>query len=432
MKANTAMRIAVVAAVCVLALLCAGCGAVGQAPLVEERVAAAPAPAVAVDRAASAAEDDESYYTPFRKGDGSRFRVAVMQSGEYFSYADVLEGTLKGLMTIGWIKEVPPLLPGFAGYGAYKDGKTVPNILAELAKYDYSDYLEFPTDAFFDLKFNDVNAKGREYRRLTGGGSGVGLILALGTQISAILAKPARFSIPVIVDSISDPVGSGILASLEDSGRDYLTGAVDPDQDKRQVRLFHSVIKFKTLGILYEDSEIGRAYGAVDDIAQVAKEAGFKVVASTRVLPDPENEDDEAAWAAAEARYVAALDALCPKVDAVYLAVQAGLSENSLPAVVKVLNRHKMPSFVMEGKNFVRDGILLGESDSNLVAKGIFNAKKIVNIFKGKTPRSLPQVYEHVPHIAINLDSAAAIGYDVPIDIIASADEVFATKGGKE
>jgi ABC-type uncharacterized transport system substrate-binding protein len=192
------------------------------------------------------------------------------------------------------------------------------------------------------------------------------------------------------------------------------------------------VIKFKTLGILYEDSEIGRAYGAVDDIAQVAKEAGFKVVASTRVLPDPENEDDEAAWAAAEARYVAALDALCPKVDAVYLAVQAGLSENSLPAVVKVLNRHKMPSFVMEGKNFVRDGILLGESDSNLVAKGIFNAKKIVNIFKGKTPRSLPQVYEHVPHIAINLDSAAAIGYDVPIDIIASADEVFATKGGKE
>jgi hypothetical protein len=37
-----------------------------------------------------------------------------------------------------------------------------------------------------------------------------------------------------------------------------------------------------------------------------------------------------------------------------------------------------------------------------------------------------------VPHIAINLDSARTIGYDVPIDIIASADEVFSTKAGEE
>ncbi len=250
--------------------------------------------------------------------------------------------------------------------------------------------------------------------------------------MSSILTKPASFDIPVIVDSISDPVGSGILASLGDSGKDYLTGAVDPDQDIRQVRLFYSVIKFKTLGILYEDSEIGRAYGAVDDILKVAKENGFSVTASTELLPDPENEDDEEAWAAAEARYVTALDALCPKVDAVYLAVQAGLSEYSLPDIVKVLNRHKKPSFVMEGKNFVRDGILLGESDSNLVAKGIFNGKKIVSIFKGRKPRELPQVYEHVPHIAINLGSASTLGYDVPIDIIASADEVFSSEGAKK
>jgi ABC-type uncharacterized transport system substrate-binding protein len=386
----------------------------------------------AVDKAAAAAENDESNYATFKKSNGSKFRVAVMRSGEYFSYADVLEGTLKGLMTIGWIKEIPPLMPGFNGYAAYPDGKTEPNILAELSKYDYSDFLEFPKDAFFDLKWDDGNAKKKDFKRLTAPDSGIDLIIALGTQMSAILAKPASFPIPVIVDSISDPVGSGILASLNDSGRDFLTGAVDPEQDLRQIRLFYSVIKFKRLGILYENSEIGRAYGAVEDVHRVAKEEGFQVIASTDVSPDPENEDDDAAWEAAEARYVSALDALCPKVDAVYLAVQAGLSENSLPAVVAVLNKHKTPSFIMEGKNFVKGGILLGESDSNLVAKGIFNAKKIVNIFKGKKARTLPQVYEHVPHIAINLDATRVIGYDVPIDIIASADEVFSTQEASE
>ena len=413
-------------------LLAAGCAASGTESDVPDASAAAYGEYKTVDKAAAAGQDDENYYTPFRKADGSRFRVSVMQSGEYFSYADVLEGTLKGLMTIGWIREIPPLQAGFSGYERYADGKTIPNILAEIAKYQYSDYLEIAPADFFDLKWDDDNARSREFRLLASRGSGIDLILSLGTQMSAILSKPSDFAIPVIVDSISDPVGSGILASLEDSGKDFLTGAVDPDQDLRQVRLFHSVIKFKKLGILYEDSEIGRAYGAVDDILRVAKEEGFQVIASTKVLPDPENEDDDAAWEAAEARYVSAVDALCPKVDAVYLAVQAGLSEASLPDLVAVLNRHRKPSFIMEGRNFVRDGILLGESDSNLLAKGIFNSKKMVNIFKGKIPRSLPQVYEHVPHIAINLDTARTLGYDVPIDIIASADEVFATKAAAE
>jgi len=429
MRADRCFRtVAAAAALGSVLAFAAGCarGPGHKGPAEAERPAAAQA---AVDTAAAAAEDDESYYTPFKKPDGGKWRIAVMQSGEYFSYADVLEGTLRGLMTIGWIKEVPPLQPGFKGYDAYDDGKTAANILAELGKTDYSAFLEFPPELFFDLKFSDANARSAEFRRITSTASGADLIIALGTQVSTILAKQAKFPIPVIVDSISDPVGSGILVSLEDSGRDYLTGAVDPDQDIRQVRLFHSVIKFKTLGIIYEDSEIGRAYGAVEDIQKVASENGFRVVASTRVLPDPEDENDEAAWAAAEEAYVRALDVLCPKVDAVYLAVQAGLSEYSLPDIVKTLDRHKKPSFIMEGKNFVRDGVLLGESDSNLLAKGIFNGKKIVNIFKGRKPRDLPQVYEHVPHIAINLDTAQTIGYDVPIDIIASADEVFATAG---
>ena len=379
----------------------------------------------AVDREADQSENDESYYTPFKKGELEKFRIAVMQSGEYFSYADVFEGILQGLNTIGWIADIPMLQVGFTGYDAYEDGKSVENILTELSKSEYSDYIEISMRDFFDLSWSDDNVSDPQFSHVTSPDAGIDLIIALGTQISSILSAPDQFHTPVLVDSISDPVGSNILASETDSGKSYLTGVVDPEQDLRQVKLFHSVIKFQTLGIIFEDSELGRAYGAVDDITAVASELGFDVVANTNVLPDPEDEDDDAAWEAAEAQYVRALDELAPTVDAVYLGIQAGLSEYSLADIVDVLNKHKVPSFVMEGKNFVRDGVLLGESDSNLVSKGIYNAKKIVNILKGRTPRELDQIFEHVPHIAINLDTAGLIGYDVPIDIIASADDVF-------
>lgn len=385
----------------------------------------------AVDKAATLTESDESYYIPFHKtvnGKTTKFRISIMQSGSYFSYSDVFEGMLKGLMTIGWIKNIPPLMDNFDGYEAYEDGKNIANILTELSKYDYSDYLIISPDDFFDLRWQNDNVEDPQFQRLISPESDIDLIISYGSQMGAIISKPEEFHTPVMVDSISDPIQLGVLASVKDSGKNYLTGVINPEQDIRQIRLFNSVIKFNTLGIIYEDSELGRTYGAVDDIMRLSAEYGFKVIAETDVLPDPEDEEDEAAWEEAEARYVAALDRLCPQVDAVYLAIQAGLSGNSLPEIINILDKHKTPSFIMDGKDFVRKGILLGESDSNLISRGIFNAKKIINILKGRNPRELNQVFEHVPHIAINLGTAQKIGYDVPIDIIASADEVFVVR----
>jgi ABC-type uncharacterized transport system substrate-binding protein len=418
-KEIKAMAAAVILAGCLLAFACSPEDTAGVKQA-DEKVTSA---LKAVDTQFNNAELSESNLSAFVKKDNTKFRIAVMQSGEYFSYADVFEGIVQGLMTIGWIREKT------FDYSQYTDGKTVLNILLELQKYDYSDYLELSPRYYFDLKWAPENARGRDFRALTGPAGKVDLIISLGTQVSVVLATPDQFSIPVMVDSISDPVGSHILKSMEDSGKDYLTGIVDPEQDLRQVKLFSSVIGFKTLGLVYEDSEIGRQYAAYDDVMKVAREQGFKVVGNTHVLPDPENENDDAAWARCEAQYVKALKELAPRVDAVYLAVQAGLSEANLPNIVAVLNQYKIPSFIMEGKNFVKNGILLGESDSNLLTKGIYSAKKIVRIFQGVKPRLLKQVFEHVPHIAINLDTAARIGFDVPIDILATADEIYKTAG---
>ena len=42
---------------------------------------------------------------PVKKKDGAKFRVAIIQSGEYYGYSHMLKGIVEGLSTLGWIKE---------------------------------------------------------------------------------------------------------------------------------------------------------------------------------------------------------------------------------------------------------------------------------------------------------------------------------------
>ena len=226
-----------------------------------------------------------------------------------------------------------------------------------------------------------------------------------------------------MVESVSDPVGSGIIRSLEDSGEDLLTAAVDPDQYDRQVHLFHQVVGFKRLGLIYADSEAGRAYAALAVVQKVADEEKFVVVEDTGVLEDP---PDASQIPLAEEAYVKALERLvAQKVDAVYLAIQAGLTLKNMPRIRAITEAAKIPTFAMEGSQYVRRGALLGESSNVLTIEGLAGARKLTRILAGTTPRALPQVTAHLSHVAVNAATAKAIGFEVPVDVMIHADEVY-------
>jgi len=81
----------------------------------------------------------------------------------------------------------------------------------------------------------------------------IDLIIAMGTwagQDMAALGAP----VPTIVASTSDAVGAHIVASAEDSGLENLHARVQPERYQHQVRLFHEIVPFKALGLVYEDS----------------------------------------------------------------------------------------------------------------------------------------------------------------------------------
>ncbi len=363
----------------------------------------------------TASESGDEAVQPFRSVDGKPFRIAVIQSGEYFAYNDVLVSIHDGLADLGWVSKVT------------LDAATrasIPMILQQWAQ-STPGFLEFPPEAFVDLNWTEEVAIPLPVQELLQGKGDYDLVLSLGTLAGTFVAKYARetgLKVPVMVESVSDPVGSGIINSFSDSGIDLLTASADPQIYDRQIRLFHRVVEFERLGLIYTDTDTGRAYAALPTVTKASQDLGFALVVDTDVLEDPPDPND---IPKAEEAYVAALRRLAPRVDAVYLTIQAGLTPDSLARVLAVVEEFRLPTFVMEGTDFVWRGILLGESSRLQTIEGLYSARKLTRILQGALPRTQPQSNPHMPHIALNLAEAQKIGYDIPIDILLSADDVY-------
>ncbi len=362
----------------------------------------------------------EDVVKPFKKEGGQVFRIGVIQSGNYFAYNDVLISIRDGLVDLGWAEKVP--LPDKP---ADPESPFIRDILK--AWSGNSAFVEFVPEAFVDLNWTEDVEAPAAMKALLGDASGVDLVISLGTGAGKFVKKlvvAGQVKVPVMVESVSDPIGSGIIVSATDSGSPLVSASFDPDVYDRQIRLFHRVVGFKRLGLIYTDTDTGRAYAALDKVQQAAKDLGFQVIPNTEVLEDPPDPKD---IPKAEEAYLAAVRSLGTKVDAIYLAIQAGLTSNSLARVLALAERYKIPTFIMEGPDFVKMGTMLGESNTVQIIEGLYSAKKLTRILSGVAPNTLPQVNAHMPHIALNLAEARRIGFDIPVDVVLGADDVFAS-----
>ncbi len=96
-----------------------------------------------------------------------------------------------------------------------------------------------------------------------------------------------------------------------------------------------------------------------------------------------------------------------------------------LPDILAPLNAKRIPTFSRQGSEEVRYGVLMSLAQSNFKFIARFHAETIAKIFNGAKPLDLPQIFEYPSRIAINLKTAAIIGYDPLIDILGVADEIF-------
>ncbi len=349
------------------------------------------------------ADETVSEHLPKRKNDGSKYTVGVIVSGEYWEFAEYLAGIAAGLKNNGWFKARFEI----------KDKSKVSAVFNQIQ--DGSDYIEFPSVYFVNL---DWGSKNTDKALALASNKDVDLLLVFGGVAAKLISEDEKLCVPCMIEGVTDPIGSKIVYSVSDSGNNYITCRVDPTQYVRQLQMFHELLGFKKLGIIYGNNDTGRLYSAVNDVDLVSIECGFDVVRNTNVK--------ETVAADTPELYLKALRDLVGKVDAVYIGASTAVTEYDITGeIADILIQNKIPSFALEGEIRVKDGILMGMSSVEAENVGIFNANKMAAVFYGVIPRLLPQEFKGFPSIALNLDTANKIGLDFPLETLAAIDKLY-------
>ncbi|RPJ18034.1 MAG: ABC transporter substrate-binding protein [Desulfobacteraceae bacterium] len=357
----------------------------------------------------SAIEKESTHKTTPSLNKGKKWRVGYYEGGPYINYPVNLKTLAEGLHELGWMGAVT---------FDEKDNPIDSRVVWDQLSRAKSSYIQFVSDAYWSADWNvATRLKNAEnaIKRLRSGD--IDFIIAMGTWAGQDLANN-NHSIPTIVISVSDPVQSGIVKSAEYSGYDHVHAKCDPSRYIEQIKLFHNMIGFKKLGVVYENSVEGRSYSAIADVEKVAGMRGFEIVKCEAPFSGVEEKE-------AIKTTIDCYGQLAPRVDAVYVTVHRGVVLDYIPEIMKPLLKHKIPSFSQRGPEEVERGVLLSIARDRFVSVGKYHARIMAQIFNGAKPGKLNQIFTDPKTIAVNIKTAEIIGFIIPPEFLKVTDKVY-------
>lgn len=343
---------------------------------------------------------------------GMKWRIGYVETDPFGNFAGTFVALVEGLQRLGWVTETEGM--------PYTQGQADSKVVWEwLSSRDVGPYIEFVNDAHYSLHTSPNTGEQMMDRLVMD--QDIDLVIAMGTRAGLTLSEDNRNQTPSMVFSSSNAVLSGIIDSFEDSGADHMWAHMDPDRYHRQIQVFHDIFNFSKLGIVYENSDNGKIYAAVDDVQSTALERGFDIV--EQYVNEPVG-DDPAELKAYYSNVLEAHKKLATEVDAMFLTF--GVWDlNKVPELLQPFYDQQIPVFSQLGAEEVIHGALMSLARADFSGVGYFGAQNISEFFHGALPRELPQIYGDTPSIVINLEVAEIIDYQVPFEILLAADEIF-------
>jgi putative ABC transport system substrate-binding protein len=237
----------------------------------------------------------------------------------------------------------------------------------------------------------------------------VSLIAATGGSVSAHAAKAATTTIPVLFIGGPDPVGDGLVSSLNSPNRN-LTGVAIRTLElvpKRLQLLLELIPDAMKIALLLDPAGL--------DADAVAKdfEAAIRALGRRPILLKTSSESDlEAAFASAVQR----------RADGLFVGANAFFT-NRRSRVVALAARHALPAAYAWGE-FVEAGGLVSYGPSISWAYRQIG-QYASRILEGQKPGDLPVIQPTKYEFVINLKTAKALGLSIPPNLLALADEVI-------
>lgn len=354
-------------------------------------------------------QSEDRFSTQPTMHQGRKWRIGYYEGGPYVNYPANLCALLKGLKELGWLKnEIPEIQTGSS------DAKSFWEAIASMSE----PYLQFESQSFWSAKWNEqIRSQNRAEAMQQLRNKQLDFIIAMGTWAGLDLAND-QHSVATMVMSSSDPVKAGIVKNAEKSGYDHVHARCDPNRYSAQLSLFHDIFGFHRLGVVYENTAVGRSYAALIDIEKVAASRGFKIIPCY------------APWSCATEQecvqnIIDCHKSLAPQIDALFITVHRGMDSTQMDAILQPLIAHKIPTWSQRGPQEVQKGVLMSISRGGFGAIGRYHARIMAKILNGAHPGELDQIFVDPKGIAINLKTAAAIEYNPPKGLMKVADEIY-------
>jgi len=235
----------------------------------------------------------------------------------------------------------------------------------------------------------------------------VDLIVTPSTT-SALAAKKATTTIPIVMTNVGDPVGAGLVASLARPGGNVtgLSALATELNTKRLEILKDAVPKLARVGLL-------QSSGATDfqlkDVRPAALALKLKL---EEIETEPDAKGLESAFQAAKQKQVGAI---------MTTATRQFFAERK--RIVELAGKYRLPAIYFQ-KEFIDEGGLMsyGADYPDLYRKAAIYADKIL---KGAKPADLPVQQATKFEFVINLKAAKQIGLTIPGRVLERANQVI-------
>jgi putative ABC transport system substrate-binding protein len=224
-----------------------------------------------------------------------------------------------------------------------------------------------------------------------------------------LAAKSATTTIPIICATGSDPVKSGLIASLNRPGGNITGMAVlSTELEAKRLELMHELVpKATVIGVLIDPS-----FPMSDVQLQEVRNASRALALQVRI-----------SYAGTEREIDKALTDLVEKgVDALLLA-GGPFFNNNRTRLVAFTASHRLPAVAGE-REFTEAGGLMsyGTNVPDVYRQiGVYSGR----ILHGDKPTDLPFLQPSKFDFVVNLKTARTLGLDVPATLSARADEVI-------
>jgi putative tryptophan/tyrosine transport system substrate-binding protein len=237
----------------------------------------------------------------------------------------------------------------------------------------------------------------------------VAVIVTPGNNTAALAAKAATSTIPIVFAVGDDPVKLGLVATLAQPGGNA-TGINFFSQElmSRRLGLLHELVPKVRIAVLVNPANPSSAETALRETREAARILGLQVL----VLKASTSNEIDTAFATL----------VRERADALFVGPDSFLGSRRVQ-IATLAARDKIPAAYFDREQVEVGGLMsYGTISADWYRRvGIYAG----SILKGALPADLPVVQSVRFEFLINLQTAKALGLEVPPMLLATADEVI-------